>query len=300
MSRLIARRIDRNSLCHKLISLMLNAARIITFAALCVICSGCSDPAKEDAIRAIVRQAASKLKVDRGFHVVDGQPVYVDSNASEGTITRQIPNVDPATFRILPRIGDERVFYAADAKHVYIAMHYNVTELPDADGKSFQRLEGSYTFGRDKTSVYFLGVAIEGADAKSFTALSNFFAKDANGAYLGTKAIPVADIATWAPLADGMAEDPWYRSHHDTHPRPAAELVATGWSKDVAAVYFGCATVLDAEPSSFVALNKSYGKDGQHVFNCGKLIPGADAASFEVASPAPKSLRSDATDKSRE
>ena len=259
--------------------LMLQHTPAIAVATLCSIAIGCSD---------------------RGFHVVDGQPVYLDSNASEGKITRQIPNVDPATFKAFPRVGDERVFYAADAKRAYIAMHYNVTELPAADGASFQLFAKSYTFGRDKTSVYYLGVAIEGADPESFAPLSDCFAKDASRAYLGTKAIPVRDIATWEPLAAGSAQDPWYRSRHDTHSRPAKELVAFGWSKDKTAVYWGCEAISDADPLSFVALSKFYGKDDRHVFRSGKTIEGADAPSFKVVDPPPRGPMPDATDKSRQ
>ena len=127
-----------------------------------VLLTGCSEQTRKDALQTLARQATAQFKVDRGFHIVDGQPVYLDSNASEGKIERLLPNVDPKTFRILPRVGDERVFFAADANRVYIAMHFNVIELPNADGTSFELLPGSYSFGRDKRSVYYFGVNRDG------------------------------------------------------------------------------------------------------------------------------------------
>lgn len=271
---------------------------VLSLLALATLC-GCSEQARRDALQTLAKQATSQFKVDRGFHVIDGQPCYLDSNASEGRISRQLPNVDPKTFRILPRVGNERVFYAADANRVYIAMHYNVTELPTADGAAFELLPGSYSFGRDERSVFYLGVAIQDADRDTFAALSDCFAKDSSRAYLGVKPIPVRDIATWAPLADGHAEDPWYRSSRDTHPRPATELAAFGWSKDICTVYWGCDAIDAAEAMHFVALSKFYGKDNTQVFSSGELIIGADSPSFALVDPAPVGPRPDAADKNR-
>jgi hypothetical protein len=298
MAGLPRRRLSGRS-ARKFSLLMFKHTRSVTIAALCSIAIGCTDQGRKDVVRAIARHATSRFKVDRGFHVVDGQPVYLDSNASEGKITRQIPNVHPATFRALPRVGDERVFYAADDKRAYIAMHYNVTELPAADGGSFQLFPRSYTFGRDKSSVFYLGVAIKGADPESFVVLSDCFAKDASRAYLGTKPIPVHDISTWAPLSDGMAEDPWYRSSGDTHPRPSTELVAFGWSKDNSTVYWGCDAIEGSDPSQFIAMSKFYGKDNTQVYYAGDPIIGADAPSFAVVVPEPVGPKPDATDNHR-
>ena len=260
---------------------------------------GCTEKARTDALRTLSKQATAQFKVNRGFHVIDGQPVYLDSNASEGKITRQLPNVDAPSFRALPTPPEVRVFYAVDGKHAYIAMHYNVTELPHADGASFELFLDSYAFARDKEHVFYLGVAIDGADPSTFTPLTTCFAKDATQAYIGTIPIAVTDIASWRPLGEGSAEDPWYRSAKDTHARPHSELNAFGWSQDDSSVYWGSDLVGTADTLSFVRLGKFYGKDAKNVYYAGKPIAGTDPASFELVDPPPIGLMPDATDKNR-
>jgi len=271
-------------------------AAIVFFVLFCV--QGCTEKARDDAIRALVKQATS-FNVDRGFHVIDGQPVYLDSNASVGKIRREIPNVDAATFRILPPTPCGRMLYAADAHLVYFAMYYNVITLPHADAPSFQLLPNSNFYARDRDSVFYLGVTIEGADPATFTQLTDSFAKDKSRAYLGIKPIPVKDLATWTPLGEGLATDPWHRDRLNTHPRKASEVSGFGWSKDESTVYWGSKVVKGALASTFVVLDRSYAKDEMRVYYSGEPIANADAASFSLIQPS-VGPEPDATDENRD
>ncbi len=221
-------------------------------------------------------------KRERGFRVVDGVPVYRDHNAGDGQITRQIPNVDSATFRALDQPKDAKLLYATDAKRVYMAYLYSVNVLPDADCKTFDVLTPDGCFTRDVLHNFYMGVTIEGADPATFQILDGAFAKDKQTAYVGTATIPVADIASWKPLQRGHIEHPWYRDGRDSHPVGPAELNASGWSRDSENLYYGKRKIVEADAATFELLSDYYGRDKGHVYYADRVIPDADPKTFRV------------------
>ena len=244
--------------------------------------AGCGEEARRDIAKQALSHALSSFKVDKGFHIVDGKPVYVDSNANEGKITRDLPAVDSVTFRILTQPRDARALFAADTTHVFMAMSYHVHKLTDADGASFELLTPDGNFSRDSRHVFFLGVVLDGADPATFKVLTYPFGKDAQHAFVGTIPIPVQDLASWGPLQQGQAENPWYASAHDTHPQSHTKLSASGWSRDLTGMYYGEKRILSADPKTFQLMSDYYSKDSNNVFFGDKPIPNADAATFAV------------------
>lgn len=241
--------------------------------------SGCEKSIK----RKIANQAIGSLpgeKVDRGFHVVDGKIYYRDANAADEVMNFLVDG-DAASLRTFPQSDDALARYAADANRVYMALQYQVSNLQRADARTFKLLTPDGLFSADAKHVYYVGVPLPDADPKTFQVRGGCFGSDAQRAYVGM--IPLAvDIATWKPLGKGSAGDPWYRSDSERRPQTADELSSTGWSGDSTQVFFGHTPLADIDAKSFVALNDVYGKDRDHVFYFGEVVPGADAATFVV------------------
>ena len=144
---------------------------------------------------------------------------------------REIPEADPATVEFLPREGylirdKERVYYqdkliSRDAEHFVklgnlggtyrstdvVVVTYNV--LPEADPATFGLIDSlaSDSYFADKQRVYFNGIAIKGADTKSFVPLNNSFARDKNRVYCYDRPIPEADLSSFEVVDETHAKD---------------------------------------------------------------------------------------------
>jgi hypothetical protein len=241
--------------------------------------AGC-DGVKQDVARQVLEAVAQARRVDRGFHVIDGQVVFLDSNPGEGKIKRTVAEADVKTFRACEQPANSFALFAVDGQHVFMGELYSVVVITDADPATFEVLTPTGRFSRDANRVYYMGVALEGADPASFKVVQSPFGRDDRRAYVGTLPIPVQDIATWAPLERGLAPDPWYRSHREKYPQPREKLSGDGWSKDSKQVYWGESLVHGADAATFETCGRFYAKDGHHVYHSGSVVPGADPATF--------------------
>lgn len=239
-------------------------------------CDGC----KKQIARQMIAAAARATKVDRGFHVIDGDVVFLDWNAGDGKINRKVAEADPKTFRTFEQPSIARALFAADNNHVFMAELYRVVVIAGADPKTFEVLTSDGSFARDSKNAFYVGVALKDAHPASFQVIKSPFAKDEKRAYVGTIPIPVQDIASWTPLERGHAEDPWYRPHNEKFPKPHDGLTGRGWSQDKVQVYWGHRPVKDADSATFEALGQFYAKDSQRVYFGGQVIEGADSATF--------------------
>ncbi|NOZ41039.1 MAG: hypothetical protein GXP24_12565 [Planctomycetes bacterium] len=248
--------------------------------------SGCTENTQrkqKDLSDQTLLNVASQFNLDRGFHLIEGIPVYLDENAGAGKILRRLTDADATTFMAIEQPKDARALYAVDAKRVYVAELYHVQKLLNADGSSFELLTpNSGAFSRDSQHVFFFGVALEGADPNSFQVLNYPFGKDSQNAYAGTIPIPTKDVNSWEPLQEGSAEDPWYRSHRNTHPRAHRKLYASGWSRDSTGLYYGRKPFPRADKATFVVLSKYYSKDKNHVYHGDQIVDNADPMTFQV------------------
>jgi hypothetical protein len=176
---------------------MLNRYLILAIIASASLAAGCGDRVprgSERDARENLLNVASQFNIRKGFHIIEGQCVYLDSNAGEGKILRFIPDADGTTFRAFEQPKEAYALYAADAKNAYVAMLYNVQKISDADGSTFEVLTPeSGAFSRDSKRVYYKGVALDRPDPKSFVVLEKPFGKDSQNAFIGTVRIPVKD-----------------------------------------------------------------------------------------------------------
>jgi hypothetical protein len=241
-------------------------------------CDGCRRQLARQAVAAVKRAT----KVDRGFHVSNGQVVYVDRNPGEGSIRRKVVEADAATFRACEQPQDAPALFAVDGLHVFMAELYRVVVIAEADPRSFELLTPDGRFSRDAKRVFYTGVALADADPASFRVVDPPFGKDEHRAYVGTIPIPVRDIASWRPLARGWTEDPWYRPHDEKFPRPHDELSSQGWSQDDDQVYWGHRPLAEADVASFKALDRFYAKDHRRVYFAQDVVQAADPATFMV------------------
>lgn len=239
-------------------------------------CDGC----KQKLLHEIVKGASRAAKVDRGFHVVGDQVVFLDWSTGAGKIRQTVTEADGMTFRACNQPSKADALFAVDATHVFMAELYRVVVIADADPATFEVLTPDGRFSRDAKRVFFMGVALEAAEPASFRVVEPPFGRDERQAYVGTIPIPVQDIASWIPLERGWAEDPWNRGRDEKLPRPHEQLTSQGWSKDSMRVYWGHRPVQGADANAFGTCGQGYAKDGQHVYYCGDVVAGADPATF--------------------
>jgi DKNYY family len=251
---------------------------ILPMLAVLLSLSGC-----KKGMQALMDESRELTKVDKGFHVVNGQAVYLDWNTGEGKIERKLTDADPKSFRALKQPKSAGILYAVDDRHVYMAEYYTVLKIEAADPASFEVITDNGMYSKDLNKVFYDGVELRDADPKTFQFVRPNFGKDGNHAYVGNVQIPVADITSWRPLENGYADDPWYRSDRDNHPKPEDPFSAMGWSADKEHLYYGARlAMIEADPQSFTVLGKGYCKDNSHVFYETDVLPEADAKTFQV------------------
>ncbi len=175
-----------------------------------------------------------------------------------------IEGADPETFEDLDCTGS----YAKDKQFVYHVRHI----LVGADSKTFECLDGGY--GKDETTVYFFGGKVEDAVSETFeyidysysfiSDLVAHYAKDKNSIYINGQVFPNIDPETF-------------------------QYVGSSYIKDKEHVYgmFGV-LIKGVDPANCTAENlggckfpSEYEIKADGVYYKGKLIEGADPETFE-------------------
>jgi hypothetical protein len=133
------------------------------------------------------------------------------------------------------------------------------SRIDGADPASFHAFD--QTYARDKTTVYYVGHPLAGADAPSFHPLNR----------------------------PGFAADRGhvYRNDHILSDDPAHfTLLDSDLSKDSAAVYWSDGHVFSTDPTHFMIISSNdhylFAKDARAVYVNGNAVPGADPATFRV------------------
>ena len=202
------------------------------------------------------------------FHKKDGE-WYFESHTLGVSVTTPLTALN-ARFA---RVGD-RIFYREDgvegadsATFVALDDHYAVRDVA-----SFEVLE--YGFTRDRMRGYNRLIEIAGSDGTSFTALDSDYAKDAKHA--------------WYSYLDNDPKTGRMRSASlDIKGADAASFATktAGYAIDAKRVYYK-GRAISALPDGFECLTPSYAKNINEVLYYGKIINGADAATFHVLQPA--------------
>ena len=230
---------------------------------------------------------------------------------------------DPASFEPL----DER--FARDKVHGYC----RGAVVDDSDGASFAVI--SETEARDNHRVYHCDtyrkaqeywsihhlriVQIDGADAATYVSLGRGFARDQHRVYADGVPFTVRHPASFELLHGEFARDA-ERGYYDRveipdSDGPSFETVDsqdTAYARDQAKGYYGfhdrqslddageprrvVRTLRGAEPAALHVLGREYAADLHHVWHQGRLVVGADPATFVV--DASYHAETDASDKS--
>ncbi len=213
---------------------------------------------------------------------------------------------DPASFKPI----DER--FASDKMRSY----FRGAEIEGSDGASFVVV--SETEARDRDSVYRCDtyrnpqeywsiqhlriVRIEGADAATYGTLGKGYARDKHRLYVNGAPFKVRDPASFEPLdgdfghdaARGYAREEIPGSHGPSF--QSIDARDTAYARDRANAYYGyrdqtsldatgkprrvVRTLRGADPGALRVLGRDYAVDARHVWHQGRLVVGADPATF--------------------
>lgn len=222
-----------------------------------------------------------------GYHVRGGVIWFLPNWTSEPFVVK---DADLATFQFpLPK-GTE-ADYARDAKHVFLRGRV----LAGADPTTFEVLEGP--FARDAKSV-FLGDQVFCDDAPHFERVSINFVKNGHSVYRlqnnGQAETISDDVANFRQIHD----DEWHSYCADsTHVFVNGNVIADadlrsfkvlgeGYAQDARQTfYFDQPMPPGTDAGSLTPLAGGYAKDQARAYYLGKVLPGADAASFEITDP---------------
>ena len=222
-----------------------------------------------------------------GYHVRGGVLWFLPNWTSEPFVVKE---ADLATFQFpLPK-GTE-ADYARDAKHVFLRGRV----LPGADPATFEVLEGA--FARDAKSV-FLGDQVFCDDAPHFERVSINFVKNGHSVYRvqnnGQAETVSEDVANFRQIRD----DEWHSYCVDStqvfvngnlisgaDPQ-SFRVLGGGYAGDAEhTFYFDKPMPEGTDAATLTPLAGGYAKDRVHAYYLGKVLQGADAATFEITDP---------------
>ncbi|MEN9912933.1 MAG: hypothetical protein RLY66_341 [Candidatus Parcubacteria bacterium] len=153
-------------------------------------------------------------------------------------------------------------------------VYYDSMLIPQANLNAFKLMETKYSiygdvsfnpgrfYAKDDRNVYYKGKLVSGADVASFDVYKSRYyeqyAFDVSKVYFEGELVRGANPKELIILAD----------------QPYEGCSLGRYSKDTVAVYYKTAKVEGADPKTFEALINGYGKDANHSFLEGKIIPG--------------------------
>lgn len=188
-----------------------------------------------------------------GNYYRDNEAVYLNATNSSlygGWVWLDMLNPDTTVY-----LGRD---YIKDDKYVY-----NYAGIIDgADVKTFEILEKSFYYSKDKAHVFYRGMEIEGSEPSSFEILDGGYAKDRHNVYYQKKKLEKADVKTFKMLKEG-------------------DYI---YSKDRKYIYYRENIIKEADRKTFKALNFKYAKDKNYVYIHGIKIDEADTNTFKLYS----------------
>ena len=176
----------------------------------------------------------------------------------------------------------------------YLIKHSRLRVLKGADPATFRYL--NYDYSRDKSSVFYEGVAFPVKDIDTFELIDREYARDRVTAYYHQRPIPGSDGSSFAVIDGGYSKDAKHIFYSRLDPRgtdPIRRSTALkgarpesfkvlgggGYAADAAHVYYR-GHLLTKDAASFKVLDSGYARTATRVYYEGKPVAGADAASF--------------------
>lgn len=170
--------------------------------------------------------------------------------------------------------------------------------IKGADASTFKVLEHK-AYAKDKAYAYFRGFRFDVDDVESFHSIHDYYAIDAQSAYIGRRKIKGSDGPTFRLLDEELADSQaaahyWSKDKNDAYDdgypvgacdpdtfEPYKEEYR--WAKDRECVYlavFGKLPVQDRD--SFEIVGGSFWKDSSGVYYATDILEGADPETFEL------------------
>jgi hypothetical protein len=165
--------------------------------------------------------------------------------------------------------------------------YYKDNRMRAAADEDVKALNG--TFGKSKSSVYFMGSGVSGADAATFEALNERYAKDSKRVYysdtfrdgkeyFSIKHTRTATIAGADPASFRLVDERYARDRRSMYYEGVAfavkdlesfQLLADNFAKDKISGYYIRRPIPESDGPTFSAIAGAYSKDATHVFYSG-------------------------------
>jgi len=160
----------------------------------------------------------------------------------------------------------------------------------------------TFTYARDKDTLYWEGKKFDGVDPDTFAILGRGFVKDKTAVYFQWQKLEGSDPGTFEFLWSGFARDKNFVYRNNPRPEifegvdPATfEKIDDNYLKDKNAVYYRQEKIEGSDPATFYFLSmegyigkdpgaRVYAADWNAVYYNGKAIAGADPETFEFLS----------------
>lgn len=141
----------------------------------------------------------------------------------------------------------------------------------------------TFSFGR-------INDTLPGADASTFRAVNDWLGCDKRQAYYEARPVPGVDVESIHPVRYPLFRDKsdYYYQAVALHVKDMGSFKILDWferdfwAMDSQCAYYDSLRLDGADVASFKVLNMTTAKDKSHVYYFGKILPQADAATFEI------------------
>ena len=128
---------------------------------------------------------------------------YLTWNEGNGRVERLVKNADPKTFKKIDR--GYYSYYGKDVKNVF----YKGLIIPGADAKTFRLLNKIYAV--DYKRAYCDGDSITNSNSEGFEVIEGYYSKDLIDVYYATKPLNVTSLEKFEFVFKDGSDDSWNR-----------------------------------------------------------------------------------------
>jgi hypothetical protein len=184
------------------------------------------------------------------------------------------------------RGADSETFQKVESSFYYFkdknAVYYKGTKIEEADPITVRTLKDEYI--RDKDHVWYHDQRVPNADPRTFQVLGNYYAKTDKHVYIYGKLIQEANSETFEVLPDLYAKDKNAvyndgKKFYNANPETFHEIGNSGFYTDGKVLYYLTYPVHDANPTTFRVLKGSCGTDDVYYFYGDKKVQDKEGCS---------------------